>query len=317
MSHNIESQLNRLKGDTPDEAWVISNRERLMSLIETEDLSFGKRLGLRFNIGLDHVIYAPARVMVIFLLVISGFSTSVMAKASLPTSVLYPGRIVIEKVELMLAGTPEEEAAVYNKHAQRRLGDLVKIREAGSAEADLNDTLKRLEKDLASATTSLDLAKANDGEALDTLALDISENATAAISAFSDAKEQISTEATKDILKDALTSTANIEDKALGLLIDLYEKDDITADETVAKTMSIVEEQVLAISEIVPSVKELSNDTYVYEQVRQASKLLSSAENLYSEGDFKAAFDVLSQIKRIVVEVQTAIDAVSIENSIE
>ncbi|MFW0862385.1 MAG: DUF5667 domain-containing protein [Candidatus Komeilibacteria bacterium] len=317
MSHNIESQLHKLKGDTPDEAWVISNRERLMSQIETDDVSFGKRLGLTFNIGLDHLVYAPARVMVILLLVVTGFSTSVMAKASLPTSVLYPGRIVIEKVELMLASSPEQEAAVYNKHAQRRLVDLAKIKEAGSDEADLHDTLKRLEQDLAAAATSLDLAKAKDGTELDELALNISENATAAISALSDAKEQINTDTTKEILDEVLTSTTNVEDKALSTLIDLYENDDITADETVAKTMSIVQEQVLAISELVPTIDELASDTYVFEQVRQASKLLAQAEQLYSEGDFKTAFDILSQAKRIVVEVQSAIDSVNIENSIE
>lgn len=317
MPNNIESQLHRLKGDTPDEAWVISNREKLMSLIETDNVPFGKRLGLRFNIGLDHLVYAPARVMVILLLVVTGFSTSIMAKASLPTSVLYPGRIVIEKVELMLASSPEQEAVVHNKHAQRRLEDLAKMKETGSGDADLQDTLKRLEQDLAAAATSLDLAKAKDGNELDTLALNISENATAAISALSDAKQQINTDATKEMLDEVLTSTTNVEDKALSTLIDLYEKDDITADETVAKTMSIVTEQVLAISELVPTIDALATDTYVFEQVRQASKLLAQAESLYSEGDYKTAFDLLTKAKKIVVAVQSAIDAVSIENSIE
>ena len=316
MTDTIKSQLNRLKGDTPDEAWVISNRERLMSQVETADLSWKKRFGLRFNIGMDHLVYAPARVMVIALLVITGFSTSIMAKASLPTSVLYPGRIIIEQVELILAATPEKEAAVYNKHASNRLADLVKIAEAGDKEADIQDTVKLLEQDLASAASALDMAHATDGE-LDALALNISENATAAISAFSDAKEQISTADTKQILDEVLTSTTNVEDKALGLLIDLYEKDDITADETVVKTMAIVEEQVLKISEQVPTIEALSADTYVYEQVRQASKLLAQAQALYSDGDFKGAFDILSEAKGIVVMVQSTIDAVQSINLAE
>jgi len=314
MSRTLESQLNKLKGDTPDEAWVISNREQLMSQIDTEDLSIGKRIGLRFNIGLDHLVYAPARVMIIALLVVTGFSTSLMAKASLPTSVLYPGRIIIEKVELILAATPEKEAAVYNKHASKRLADLVKIKEAGDNETDLQDTLKRLEQDLASAASSLDIAKASDGDSLDQLAINISENATAAISALSDAKEQINTDDTKEILNNVITSSTNIEDKALGLLIDLYENDDISVDETVSKTLSIVKEQVLAISELVPTIDALSKDTYVYEQVRQASKLLAQAEDYYIAGDFKASFDILSQAKRIVVAIQLAIEAVPVVN---
>ena len=313
MSDNIESQLNRLKGDTPDATWVISNRERLMSQIDTADLSWQKRFGLRFNIGMDHLVYAPARVMVIVLLVVTGFSTSIMAKASLPTDILYPGRIIIEKVELILAATPEQEAAVYNKHASNRLADLLKIKESGDNEADLQDTVKRLEQDLAAAASALDLAQADDGE-LNALAMNISENATAAISALSDAKEQINTDDTKEILDQVLVSTSNVEDKALGLLIDLYEQDDISADETVAKTMAIVEEQVLGISEAVPMVKALADNTYVYEQVRQASKLLAQAKASYEEGDFKAAFDILSETKGIIVAVQNAIDIANIEN---
>ena len=126
LMSSIKSQLNKLKGDTPDATWVISNRERLISQIETADISWQKRFGLRFNIGIDHLVYAPASVLVIILLVITGFSTSIMAKASLPTDVLYPGRIIIEKVELILAATPQQEAAVYNKHAKRRLKALAK-----------------------------------------------------------------------------------------------------------------------------------------------------------------------------------------------
>ncbi len=78
--------------------------------------------------------------------------------------------------------------------------------------------------------------------------------------------------------------------------------------------MAIVEEQVMNISEVVPTVKALANDTYVYEQVRQASKLLAQAKTLYDTGDFRGSFDILSQVKRIIVEVQSAIDATQIEN---
>jgi hypothetical protein len=139
-STNIEAQLKKLKSDAPDEAWVISNREKLLAQIETANLSWARRLGLHLNVGWDHLIYAPVRALVIALLLIVGFSTSMMVKASLPNSILYPGRIVIEKVELILAATPEKEAAVYNKHAQQKIADLLKLKETQADEKDIQGT---------------------------------------------------------------------------------------------------------------------------------------------------------------------------------
>jgi len=302
MSHNIESQLRKLKSDTLDEAWVISNREKLMSQVEPADLSLVRRFGLHCNIGLDHLVYAPARVLVITLLLIVGFSTSMMAKASLPNSVLYPGRVIIEKVELILAATPEKEAAVYNKHAQQRLADLVKMKKDQADEKDIQGTAQRLEKDLTAAASSLDIAKTEDGTGLGQLALDISASAQATRDVLDGSKEDIVTAETRTILDSVLQTTSSVEDKTLSVLVNMYEQDDISAQETIEKFMGIVENQVASVATAVGEMDNISDQAYT--DMRTAGSLLGQARASYESGDYKTALSILSGVKQLVVTIQ-------------
>ncbi len=307
-STNIEAQLKKLKSDAPDEAWVISNREKLLAQIETANLSWARRLGLHLNVGWDHLIYAPVRALVIALLLIVGFSTSMMVKASLPNSILYPGRIVIEKVELILAATPEKEAAVYNKHAQQKIADLLKLKETQADEKDIQGTAQRLEKDLAAAASSLDIAKTEDGANLGQLALDITASAQATREALDTSKEDIITAETKAVLDDVLQSTASVADRTLGVLVDMYEQDDISAQETVEKFMNIVEGQVAAVAVQIAANENVPDQAYT--DMRTAGSLLSEAQASYAIEDYKAALTALSAAKELVagIEAQLTIE---------
>ena len=324
MTSNIETQLNKLKGTSPDQAWVMSCRERLLSQIDTDQLSFSKRIGLNLNMGMSRLVYAPVRALVIILLVVFGFSTSFMAKASLPGDFLYPGRIVIEEIEVMLATSPAKKAEVHNKHAEKRLADIQKLSATEVEAKDLQGAIKRLEQDLAAAASSLDIATVEEGQNLDNIAMDITDSVVATIDYLDQTKEDIISQDDHDILNQVLAATANIEDKTLSLLVSMYEKGEITAEETLNKFIAIIDSQLLKVSEKVQTLEsqttimegaDLQNLdwTKVYTDIRQASVLSSQAKQSFDNNDYVQSFSDLTKIKQIISSIEELISTINIE----
>ncbi|OIO47006.1 MAG: hypothetical protein AUJ28_01430 [Parcubacteria group bacterium CG1_02_37_51] len=324
MTSNIETQLNKLKGTSPDQAWVMSCRERLLSQIDTDQLSFSKRIGLNLNMGMSRLVYAPVRALVIILLVVFGFSTSFMAKASLPGDFLYPGRIVIEEIEVMLATSPAKKAEVHNKHAEKRLADIQKLSATEVEAKDLQGAIKRLEQDLAAAASSLDIATVEEGQNLDNIAMDITDSVVATIDYLDQTKEDIISQDDHDILNQVLAATANIEDKTLSLLVSMYERDEITAEETLNKFIAIIDSQLLKVSEKVQTLEsqttimegaDLQNLdwTKVYTDIRQASVLSSQAKQSFDNNDYVQSFSDLTKIKQIISSIEELISTINIE----
>ncbi|MFW0837828.1 MAG: DUF5667 domain-containing protein [Candidatus Komeilibacteria bacterium] len=327
---NLVKQLNKLKSATPDNAWVIANRERLLSEIDITPARGLSRVLGNFNLGLAHITMAPVRALVILLLVAVGFSTSMMAKASLPGSVLYPGRVVIEKVELMLATTPAQEAEVYSRHASQRINDLRKLTVDKASDEDIQGTAKRLEKDLAAAATSLEIAQAEQSDAaeLDELAMRINNNANAGVDVLGETKQSVIAPEALQALDDVLLSTANIEDKTLRYLVSMYGEDKITAEETVSKFVAIIEQQLISLSEQVQeseakvkeqSLKDAINIDWqtAYAQIRQVSGLLNSAKVSFDGADYKTAFADLTEAKQLIAQVNSQLDQVELPAEIE
>ena len=324
MTSNIETQLNKLKGTSPDQAWVMSCRERLLSQIDTDQLSFSKRIGLNLNMGMSRLVYAPVRALVIILLVVFGFSTSFMAKASLPGDFLYPGRIVIEEIEVMLATSPAKKAEVHNKHAEKRLADIQKLSATEVEAKDLQGAIKRLEQDLAAAASSLDIATVEEGQNLDNIAMDITDSVVATIDYLDQTKEDIISQDDHDILNQVLAATANIEEKTLSLLVSMYERDEITAEETLNKFIAIIDSQLLKVSEKVQTLEsqttimegaDLQNLdwTKVYTDIRQASVLSSQAKQSFDNNDYVQSFSDLTKIKQIISSIEELISTINIE----
>jgi len=295
-----------------------------LSQIDTDQLSFSKRIGLNLNMGMSRLVYAPVRALVIILLVVFGFSTSFMAKASLPGDFLYPGRIVIEEIEVMLATSPAKKAEVHNKHAEKRLADIQKLSATEVEAKDLQGAIKRLEQDLAAAASSLDIATVEEGQNLDNIAMDITDSVVATIDYLDQTKEDIISQDDHDILNQVLAATANIEDKTLSLLVSMYERDEITAEETLNKFIAIIDSQLLKVSEKVQTLEsqttimegaDLQNLdwTKVYTDIRQASVLSSQAKQSFDNNDYVQSFSDLTKIKQIISSIEELISTINIE----
>ncbi|PIZ99484.1 MAG: hypothetical protein COX77_01400 [Candidatus Komeilibacteria bacterium CG_4_10_14_0_2_um_filter_37_10] len=302
-------QLNKMKSTGPDQAWVVSCREKVLSHIECSSLTIGQRIMSRLNISGDYLLLSPVKVLTVLFLTVIIFSSSLMAKASLPGSIFYPSRVIIERVELLLATNSISEAKILNKHLRQKLSDLKQLASQEGDGQNVQGMAKRIEQDLSAAITSLDIAKTetNSDSELGQVALDINDNIKNTSAIIQEAKTENINPETMTVLNEVLQSTASAEDKTLQLLVKMYNDNQITAEETVSKLIAIINDQLIKASEQIQlrSTQVADDDREnSYGQIRTAGNMLQEARKLAAEKQYSLAADKLSQIKELINKIE-------------
>ena len=312
--NNLVNQLNKMKATGPDQAWVVSCREKLLSSIECSQLTVGQKVTARLNIFSDYLLLSPVKVLAVFFITVLVFSSSIMAKASLPGSIFYPSRVIVEKVELLLATNSISEAKVLNKHLRQKLADLKQLANNSGSQQDVQGMAKRIEKDMAAALSSLDVAKTENGSEseLGQVAMDISDNIKSASVAIKEAKSENINVETLTVLDDVLQTTATAEDKTLQLLVKMYDDNQISAEETVNKLIAIIDEQLVNTSEKIQKATKQADDqdqdkndhSSLYAEIRSANNMLKEAKKLAADKKYSEATEILSKLKESLNQIK-------------
>jgi hypothetical protein len=148
MSRELVKKLKKMKSQdgriNPDRAWVMRNREQLLSSIRQSSVDkqsvaqaqkFLSKFANQFSEGLHIFVsnkvlsFARASMTVVLVIVVAvgGWTASVSASYnSLPGEVLYNVKMAVEKAELIVAGvvgSEEDEVSTIFKHASTRVDE--------------------------------------------------------------------------------------------------------------------------------------------------------------------------------------------------
>jgi hypothetical protein len=236
----IEQQLKALKtslNPTSDVTEGIRNTltkraHFLSSISHVQSVPLSMRLGVwqTYRFTFAHIRQVAS---VAFIILLSSGGTF-MAKASLAAvsgDTLYPiKRNLLEKVELVLAPTAQDEANVYLKHVATRL-DEIRVLNSRDIPAEektqhINQTVLALNRDLTSARQSLQIAAKDSTK---------DANTTAAVVAVAKGM----TQSTSDV-KAALSTTKNIDKSGQAELNQSVTEAIISADEASADSLDIL-----------------------------------------------------------------------------
>jgi hypothetical protein len=170
MIHKI-AKIKNLPELQPDHNWLRLNKARLLSEIakqqqSIETVPFNQKLELVSLKITRRLMPSTFKVVSLTLLLIFVFSTTYVAQAAVPGDVLWPVKISLEKAELALAPDPVSEAEILLKHTDHRLQelDILSSRQGGDVQlrdAAISDLVRRLEKNIVAADSSLKLAKSS------------------------------------------------------------------------------------------------------------------------------------------------------------
>lgn len=355
---NIENQLKDLKNKLdPSLESLNKGTELLTKRIEfvrsandfdynQSPVFFNVRIGL-----LRSWQFTLANMRQVVALVIIGMlsgSGVLMAKASLaavPGDALYSvKRNIFEKAELVLAPTPEDEAAVYLKHVAARLDEIRTINQRNLSTDDkaqrINHAVLSLNRDLTAARQSIQMAAKENvkPETLVAVAKNLSNSTSNVKVALADAKRADGKNALSQSVDEALLTADSANTDSANIIIDNKDKTPVSTEDlkaAISKTLDSVSLQVKTVDEaaklsttwdvrskVRQSLYEMMRDKQVASvdqstidnvrsQMDRANEVLAEANHSFELGSFEQAMQFANQAKDIADSVSKVLATVS------
>jgi len=231
MPERLIKQFNKLQKTEPSMEWAENTRNFLVAKVTQDTL--GKESSWAFTLRLNSMAWvkriAPSPTKVVSFLIIIGLigGTNMVAQAEyIPKRPLYTVKRTFEKIELVMALTPESETKVNLKHATKRKDEAVKIAQKEDIAPEektenINTVVKSMEQNISAANNTLQIASESDknSESTAKLAKEINKNVSANIKDLDKVKE-ISSEAVGEVVDEALDELEKAEDTSIKVLID-------------------------------------------------------------------------------------------------
>ncbi len=281
---NIKEQFKNLKQENdqlrPDRAWVMENKDRLMSQIVNNVTPNKKHFSFEdiweaVNIILPgRMVYSVVRPVAVFMLIAvvatSGWIAGVSATAnSLPGDIGYGVKLATEKTQeivTVVTGSDDDEAQMHMEFASRRAKEVKKVVENKDAKTSqkVDATIKRLEKSIDSANDKIKEVGENNPEKIVEATKAITEkskeiNADLKEAGKQDGAENIA-EAKKKVTEVGLTAVeAVVKAKESGSLVVSDEDVKDLVNEQINNILAEVDEIKTEAQKVVKDLEETEN----------------------------------------------------------
>jgi len=279
MDKELISQLKNLKNIQPKKDWVSSNKDTLLSQIDSQvsDNFNNDTIGemLKTLVFQPRLIRSAVRVFTVFLLILgvslSGGIASVSAsRSSVPGDFFYPIKITIEKAQVGLSSKKEDKAKLELEFAGRRIEEVEKITETGEVEENKKKD-EKVEKALSKFKDNLNTAKNHLGDIKDE---GKSREAVKLAVAIDDKTEEFSKLLKKQkevvpkaalAVEEAIDVTEETSEKAIDVIIEEHGKGELAISqkevaEKVEEKISKAEDQLNEAEEIVNKAEDTEEE---------------------------------------------------------
>ncbi|HOH67110.1 MAG TPA: DUF5667 domain-containing protein [bacterium] len=337
MNKELIKNLKRISefeaGGRPQEDWLISNRDILMSQIrpatnqrETEHQFAERNYYFQYvNDIFRQRIMKPALAVVVLFGLTLGYSATVsVANSSLEGDILYPVKTAQERVQLALTFSEEREAQLHIDFAERRLDELNRLsQQSGDSQKKvkkITKTAANLSKEVSSARDKLNqvsIASVDTAllivKEIDSTTLDLEQKITEVKDSLpAEVKNQVG-----DTLTQAISTTKDTGSSALGVMVDKYTKGEagISDQEIITRLTerikSAEEDLIKAAWEVNQAVGAATSTLSLMDATARASSTLSltlvstsTIENISLLP--QQAKDTLEQAKSLLVQGELA-----------
>jgi len=300
-------KLNQVKnltaGGQPDQSWVLSNKEVLMSQVQPNQLAEASA-----KISSDRIYYfeyfnnlfkqnvlKPATAFMVVVFVLLGYSATVtVAGDSLPGDMLYPIKTAREKVQLVLTLKDEEKVSLQMSFVSNRANELQKLAKTANNKEIVKKTAQQIVKDVKDVKDQLNkinMAAVNIvavAKEVDTKTLEVKQSLTAAHEGLS---QEIKDEVSGD-LKEAIATTEDVGTSALNVIIKKYENGEVNIDDS-ELALRVADRIKDAEGNIVGAVQTTANASTTQTVIEQAKDLLD-------QKNFSSALEKVTETNQLV-----------------
>ncbi len=355
---NEKELLNKLKdikkfedAGQPQESWVLSNKEILMSQIKPQTVQAEpqERIGESvyyfkyFNELFSQKVLKPVTVSLMVVAMLLTYSATVsVASASLPGDMLYPVKTTKERLQLALTFNEEDKIMLQLDFVIRRVDEFQKLAwkddDDTTKAQKLSQSAKQISQDvivvkdnlnritMAASIGALELAKQVDDKTIE-----VKQDITQIQNQLSD---QVKGEVASDI-KEAIGNTEATGVVAIGVIIDQGEgivSNEDTAGRLaeriklveidLAKTAEAIANSATSTATIIQPSSEVISGWSA--NLQDARKAIAEAKDLLSQGKFnlvldkiKVSQDIISQIKNEIAPLAGSVKVITTTKDVD
>ncbi len=312
-------------GGQPQDFWVASNKELLMSQIQprtsynqavTDKPSEATYYVEFFNLFFKQKILKPALATFMIVAVMLSYTATVsVANASLPGDMLYPVKTASEKVQLALTYDEEKKVELQMDFVGRRVDELqqiVKQEDNTQVKKDkVVQTVQKISQDIKEVNNKLKTIHLADAKLLAAVAKDVDEKASQIKQEISKVHAEMPEDIKKDVAKDmttAIDDTEKASDDALEVVLAKYleGQEEIDSQEIVtrlANRIKDLEAYTLVVS-ATSSVAATSSTPAVSTSTQTLEATASSSQSLTETKED----DQRQQLKVLIEEAKDLLD---------
>lgn len=333
-------QLKTLEaGGRPQESWLVSNKEILMSQIQPRikqkvaDEKVRDRVYYwQFfnNVFQQKVLRPVVASLVIVAMMLTYTATVSVANASLPGDALYSIKTTTEKVQLALTFNEEDKVNLQMDFAVRRVDELNQLVSQDNVESEnVIAAANNIVEGIEAVTEGLDnittIEAVEVAKEIDSKTLELGDNIVVAQESLTDElKEEVGEE-----IDVALASTEEAGNNALGVIVSSFEGgDNVISNEEVTSRLAeriknaeeVVEDVAKAIEGVATSTESVilletdntatSTLESIIERPGQAQEVIEEAKDLLDQSDFGQVLDKIKESQEIVETVEEEVQAI-------
>jgi hypothetical protein len=267
-------------------------------------------------------------------LVLGGWVTTVNASfGSVPGDLLYPVKLVTERVQISLAATNEQRARLHTEFASRRLNEVIEIAASDRIDKDelVKETVESFKISISSATTAVENIATTSPEAAANVAMVVDQKVEAMSSVISANENSTSLEAHTEQLAEAQNSTQESDqkltetivtsnetikqDRTNGYLQDSFKKDMIEIDTRKANLLVRVANIEAAIAGGAVSDSYVKNTEVITNTLETFEDELVEARNYFAAGGWRRVLEIVTGLKNKLSVAEMLVTEMEIEIS--
>lgn len=325
--NELPKQLAALKTN-PKAGWVSDDvrtrsRARLMEAIgagEEQQKVFGSSF-FKFTF-VDLVSTRIAAGAAVFVLILGGWTTVNAASASLPGDTLYNVKRATEAAQLKFAST-ESKALLHSEFAQRRVEEVVALKESSDpVKVDrVGETIEAFNKEIEAAQT--ELRKLKDQGRAETVAV------ASQLDKSIDELENVIDQADADVAADPATidvrdTAQEASDTVVDVVVETHEEEatELSARELEAmfqaEMREVTDRQAFDLGRLIVIQASVAADPELLEvahlptgldvmefSLTSATDRLGEARSFIAAGGYRAAFDIMREIRAQLLTLET------------
>lgn len=257
---------------------------------------------------------------------------------SIPGDLLYPVKLVSERMQITLAATDEQKARLHTEFAGRRLREVMEIASAPEVgnEVRMQAAVEGFKQEVASANVAVESMAANSSQNADSVAIMVDQQVESYMTTLATAQEgSVANPVQEESLADAQTTVTKTDASITETLVTSHEENQVESTGTYLQTsfqkdLKNIDVEKFSLEGRIARIESLitlgnlpnadviqyqANIKIIQSELKGFETNLSEARNLFAAGGWRRVLEIVTDLKTKLSVADEMVAAMEIQIS--